>query len=112
MRGWLKSGNVVGVACDLDLGCMVVSINGDFSNPAGGVAFESGLKPGPSIGKGLFPVVTGYHGCKVKCNLGNDLVNSPFLYAAPSPDYVSVAEAVQEQCKVVMFAVLYCLQQS
>ena len=106
MRGWLKMGNIVGVAHDLDSGCMMVSVNGDFNNPSGGVPFQSGPKPGPSIGRGLFPVLTGYHGSKVRCNLGGDPVNRPFSYSAPSPEYISVAAAVAGPRKVVQFEYL------
>ena len=103
MRGWLKSGNIVGVACDLDSGRMMVSVNGDFENPSGGIPFDSGPKPGPTVGRGLFPVLTGYHGCKVRCNLGNDLVNRPFSYLAPSSEYTSVAAAAFGRSKVKIF---------
>ena len=56
--GVWKVGDVIGVACDLDRGVMLVSVNGDFS-PPNGVAFGKGVKPGLVAGDRLFPIIFG-----------------------------------------------------
>ena len=71
-----QAGDVIGLACDLDRGALVVSVNGDFA-PPNGVAFARGLRPGPSAGPALFPAFSG-RDMVVSYNLGADLERRPF----------------------------------
>jgi hypothetical protein len=74
--GQWQQGDVVGLACDLSTGQMLVSVNGNFS-PPNGVAFAEGLQPGQALGPTLFPVLSG-RGVKAAVNFGADPVARPF----------------------------------
>ena len=90
MSSWHKVGSVLGLACDLDAGTMQVTVDGSFSGRNGGTPFKKGVHPGPKVGSGLFPAVTGGK-CQIKCNLGNDLLRNPFRFSAPSTDYIALS---------------------
>jgi hypothetical protein len=78
-----RTGDVVGLACDLDGMQVLVSVNGSFAQP-NGLVFE--LTP-HSVQGGLFAAFTGSSG-ELRYNLGQ----VPFKYAAPSSDYVGFSE--------------------
>ena len=66
-----KRGDVIGLACDLKLGLLHVSVNGSFEAP-NGVACSLSLAP-----HGLYPALSARSG-KVKYNL-----TTPFMYPPP-----------------------------
>jgi hypothetical protein len=66
--GWFTAGKRLGVAADLDAGTLLVSVDGaDWT-----VAFQAGCAPGPAVGAGLFPALSGRDGARVRCNWGGD----------------------------------------
>ncbi len=68
-------GSTVGVAWDADAGALLAAADGeDFV-----LAFPDGLKPGPTVGTGLFPALSGCLGCRVGFNLGQ----RPFRHPPP-----------------------------
>jgi hypothetical protein len=80
-----RAGDVVGLACDLRAGRMLVSLNGDFAPPHGAAfalpaaGLERGLCPALSASSGLF-----------RCNLGG---GGTFRHSPPSPEYRGMAVA-------------------
>ena len=76
-----KEGDVVGLACDLERGQVLVSVNGSFA-PPNGLVFE--LPPDAAAPDGLFAALTGSSG-SVRCNLGA----APFQHAPPSADFAA-----------------------
>jgi hypothetical protein len=78
-----KTGDVVGLACDLDGMQVLVSVNGSFA-PPNGFVFE--LAP-HAVHGGLFAAFTGRWG-ELRYNLGQ----APFKYAAPSSEYVGFSQ--------------------
>jgi hypothetical protein len=74
-----KTGDVVGLACDLDGMQVLLSVNGSFA-PPNGLVFE--LAP-HAVHGGLFAAFSGSFG-ELRYNLGQ----APFKYAAPSSEYV------------------------
>ena len=82
---WLE-GDVVGLACDLRAGRMLVSLNGDFAPPFG-AAFEL---PAAGLEGGLCPALTAKFGL-FRCNLGYGPAGRPFRHAPPSPEYRPMA---------------------
>ena len=70
-----RAGALVGVAWDATAGALLVSVDG--SDPV--ALFPSGIAPGPAVGAGLFPAVSGQDGCRVRWNAAG-----PFRY--PPPD--------------------------
>jgi len=78
-----KTGDVVGLACDLESMQLHVSVNGSFAAP-NGVVFA--LDP-DTVRDGLFAAFTGIQG-KLRYNLGA----APFTHAAPSADYKGFVE--------------------
>jgi hypothetical protein len=78
-----KTGDVVGLACDLDGMQVLVSVNGSFA-PPNGLVFE--LAP-HAVHGGLFAAFTGGRG-ELRYNLGQ----APFKYAAPSSEYVGFSQ--------------------
>ena len=76
-----KEGDVVGLACDLERGQVLVAVNGSFA-PPNGLVFE--LPPDAAAPGGLFAALTGFSG-SVRCNLGA----SPFQHAPPSTDFTA-----------------------
>lgn len=99
MSSWHKPGCVLGLACDLDAGALHVSVDGDFSAGHGGTPFKKGVRPGPRVGSGMYPAVTGGN-CRIRYNLGGDGVNRQFRFLPPSAEYVSVATAKLTTAKV------------
>jgi hypothetical protein len=71
-------------------GSMRVSVDGDFAYGHGGTPFKKGVRPGPEVGGGLYPAITGGD-CRIRYNLGGDLVHNPFRFSPPSAEFVSVA---------------------
>jgi hypothetical protein len=82
-----KTGDVVGLACDLDGMQVLVSVNGSFA-PPNGLVFE--LAP-HSVHGGLFAAFSGRRG-ELRYNLGQ----APFKYAAPSSEYVGFSQFSEE----------------
>jgi hypothetical protein len=87
-----REGDVIGLACDLECGEMLVSVNGDFSTPNGQV-FSKGVRPGPVAGEELFPAFSGRN-IRISYNIGGDTAPLPlrFLpegYAAVLDDLAS-----------------------
>jgi hypothetical protein len=78
-----KTGDVVGLACDLDGMQVLVSVNGSFA-PPNGLVFE--LAP-RAVHGGLFAVFTTFLG-ELRYNLGQ----APFKYAAPSSEFVGFSQ--------------------
>jgi hypothetical protein len=78
-----KTGDVVGLACDLVGMQVLVSVNGSFA-PPNGLVFE--LAP-HAVHGGLFAAFTGRDG-ELRYNLGQ----APFKYAAPSSEYVGFSQ--------------------
>jgi hypothetical protein len=78
-----KTGDVVGLACDLDGMQVLVSVNGSFA-PPNGLVFE--LAP-HAVHGGLFAAFSGWKG-ELRYNLGQ----APFKYAAPSSEYVGFSQ--------------------
>jgi hypothetical protein len=78
-----KTGDVVGLACDLDDMQVLVSVNGSFA-PPNGLVFE--LAP-HAVHGGLFAAFTGREG-ELRYNLGQ----APFKHAAPSSEYVGFSQ--------------------
>ena len=77
----LQPGDVAGVLCDLDRGSLTISVNGSFAPPFGEV-FDSGVRPGRSVGGGLFPVFGGKD-VTLGYNTGADPVGRPLRFAPP-----------------------------
>jgi hypothetical protein len=71
----MRKGVTVGVAWDAVAGALLVAVNGAALAPV----FSEGLNPGPAVGAGLFPALSG-KGCSVKYNLGK----RPFQHTPPS----------------------------
>ena len=89
-----QTGDVIGLACDLDKMQMHVSLNGSFAAPHG-VVFE--LAP-DAVGNGLFAAFTGSRG-KVRYNLGEEsslaarsMGLRPFRHAPPAADFQAFAD--------------------
>jgi hypothetical protein len=74
--GVWRQGDVIGIACDLATGEMLVSVNGDYS-PPNGVAFADGVRTGTVAGESLFPAFSGRK-VRFRYNLGKDLAMRPF----------------------------------
>jgi hypothetical protein len=77
-----EDGDVIGLACDLDVMQVHVSRNGSFAAPH--VVFA--LSP-DAVGDDLFATFTGRSG-KVRYNLGE----APFRHAPPAADFQAFAE--------------------
>ena len=102
-RAWgaiWKAGDVIGVACDLDRGAMLVSVNGDFA-PPNGVAFPKGVQPGLATGPKLFPAFSG-RDLTGAYNLGTDPEGYPFrtLPSAKNRKTVEVVRGGQAQAVI------------
>jgi hypothetical protein len=82
-----QTGDVVGLACDLDGMQVLVSVNGSFA-PPNGLVFQ--LNPHEVHG-GLFAAFTGRDG-ELRYNLGQ----TTFKYAAPSSEYVGFSQFSEE----------------
>ncbi len=64
------------MAWDADAGALLAAVDGADPKPL----FPKGLKPGPAVGAGLFPALSGKRGCRVGVNLGQ----LPFRHAPPA----------------------------
>jgi hypothetical protein len=73
--GFQRAGAHVGVAWDAAAGALLVSVDGSDLAPL----FPTGVAPGPAIGAGLYPAVSGSLGCRVRWNAGRQ----PFRHAPP-----------------------------
>jgi hypothetical protein len=73
----------VGVAWDAAAGALLVSVDGSAPVPF----FPSGVAPGPAVGAGLYPAVSGGDGCRVRWNVGG-----PFRHPPP-PGFLPFAAA-------------------
>ena len=83
-----QTGDVIGLACDLDKMQMHVSLNGSFAAPHG-VVFE--LNP-DAVGEGLFAAFSGSRG-NVRFNLGEESSGlRPLKHAPPAADFQAYAE--------------------
>ncbi len=80
MTGYLRKGATVGVAWDAENGALLVGIDGAALAPL----FSEGVEPGPAVGAGLFPALSGVGRCRVLCNLGCDLQRRPFRHEPPA----------------------------
>jgi hypothetical protein len=81
-----EPGCTVGVAWDAHAGALLAAANGKALAPV----FPDGLKPGPAVGTGLFPALSGCLGCRVRFNLGQ----CPFRHPPPEGFVSCVAAAV------------------
>ncbi len=61
-----RAGATVGVAWDAGKGALLVAVDGADLAPL----FPDAVAPGPAVGAGLFPVLSGRGGCRVRWNLG------------------------------------------
>ena len=91
---WFAPGGVLAVAIDLETG--VISMAVGFVREQGGWLGGSWertkldpARPGRDVGGGLFPVIAGGWGAKVRYNFGH----GPMRHEPPGPDYVPVAVA-------------------
>jgi solute carrier family 25 (adenine nucleotide translocator) protein 4/5/6/31 len=83
-----QTGDVIGLACDLDKMQMHVSLNGSFAAPHG-VVFE--LNP-DAVGEGLFAAFSGSRG-NVRFNLGEESSGlRPLKHAPPAANFKAFAE--------------------
>jgi hypothetical protein len=64
------------LAWDAGAGALLVAVDGADPKPL----FPEGLRPGPAVGVGLFPALSGQDGCRVGVNLGQ----RPFRHAPPA----------------------------
>ena len=93
-----KTGDVIGLACDLQVGLLRISINGKFMT-GGGVAHPLPLSP-----SGLYPAITAKSG-RVMYNFGH-----PFLYPAPAASF-DVLSAHPERNIPIYMSLLECCNQ-
>ncbi len=65
--------------------------------------FPKDVKPCSAVGVGLFPALSGWGGCRVRCNLGRDLGRRPFKYGPPEGfhPYSTVVPAQDAACQVL-----------
>ncbi len=82
------AGATVGVAWDAVAGALLVTVDGEALNPV----FTDGVAPGPVVGVGLFPALSGSDGCRVGWNLGR----RPFRHPPP-PGFLPCASTAPEQ---------------
>ncbi len=81
--GWFTAGSVLGIAVDLDSGTLFCTACG-----RGGwiSCFQSGLRPGATVGNALLLAVTCADGARVRCNSGID-PSRPMRHDPPSSLY-------------------------
>ena len=86
--GFKRAGATVGVAWDAGKGALLVAVDGAALAPL----FPDGVNPGPVVGAGLFPALSGWGGCRVAWNLGQRPFRHPpppgFLPCAAAPEQV------------------------
>ncbi len=74
-EGFKRNGATIMVAWDSSSGELLASVDGAALRPL----FLDGVAPGPVVGTGLFPAVSGYGGCRVLVNVGS----RPWRHAPP-----------------------------
>ena len=90
LAGFQRAGALVGVAWDAAAGALLVSVDGSALAPL----FSSGVAPGPAVGAGLYPAVSGEEGCRVRWN-----AQGPFRHAPP-PGFLPCAAAATGEPRV------------
>ena len=84
-----RAGATVGVAWDAGKGALLVAVDGAALAPL----FPDGVRPGPVVGAGLFPAVSGCGSCRVGWNLGQLPFRHPpppgFLPCTAAPEQVA-----------------------
>jgi hypothetical protein len=103
MTGWLEVGTVLGVAIDLEQGCMLATVGPTSSSSGSGwhTVFETGLSPSSEIGSALFPVISGVLGVEVRYNFGYNLASRPMRHHPPSDDYRPISAVRYPNCDQV-----------
>ncbi len=104
MTGWLQVGTVLGVAVDLEQGCMLATACPASNNRVSDwlTVFKTGLTPSSEIGSALFPVICGVLGVEVKYNFGFNLASRPMIHSPPSDDYKPISAALYHNCDQVV----------
>ncbi len=92
LSGFLREKATVGIAWDDSEGKVLVAIDGSaYTN----IPFPDPVTPSCAVGAALFPVFSGRGGCKISHNMGGK--QRKFQHNPPSPDFISCAEAQQQQ---------------
>ncbi len=91
LQGFGVAGATVGGAWDAGAGSLLVGVDG--TSPLAPL-FPDGVAPGPVIGAGLFPALSGKDGCRVRWNMGQ----RPFRHAPP-PSFLPWADAALGKVK-------------
>jgi Ran GTPase-activating protein (RanGAP) involved in mRNA processing and transport len=102
--GWFVPGSVLGLAVDLQTGQMLARVMRNVpqvesekttgsENCGWEKVFESGVSPCQTAGGGLFPVLAGGWGARVKYNFGH----TGMQHTPPTADYFTVARAAMVQ---------------
>ena len=86
-----RAGAHVGVAWDAAAGALLVSVDGSDLAPL----FPSDVAPGPAVGAGLYPAVSGSRCCRVRWNAGRQ----PFRHPPP-PGFLPCAAAAPGEPRV------------
>ncbi len=86
-----RAGAFVGVAWDATAGALLVSVDGSALAPV----FPSDVAPGPVVGAGLYPAVSGQEGCRVRWNVGQHSFRHP-----PPPGFLPCAAAAPGEPRV------------
>ncbi len=73
----MRRGAKLCVAWDSDAGSLLVGVDG--AAPTN--LFPTGVTPGSAVGVGLFPALSGWGGCRVRCNFRHP--NEGYLPCAP-----------------------------
>jgi hypothetical protein len=66
LPNFMRAKSIVGIAWDVKKGALLVAVDDSVLTPL----FREGVQPGPAVGAGLFPVLSGRAGCRVAYNLG------------------------------------------
>jgi hypothetical protein len=64
--------------------------------------FLGDVRPGSTVGVGLFPALSGWGGCRVRCKLGRDLGLRPFRHAPPAGYLPCAAATAQGAARQVL----------
>jgi hypothetical protein len=91
LAGFDRAGAHVGVAWDAAAGALLVSVDGSDLAPL----FPSDVAPGPAVGAGLYPAVSGSRCCRVRWNAGRQ----PFRHPPP-PGFLPCAAAAPGEPRV------------
>jgi hypothetical protein len=88
--GWFETGNILGVALDLDTGTLLASVNGTCWVVACPNAIHtSPCCPSGTAGSALFPAMCGGGGARLRCNWGG-VAGRPMRHCPPSGQYLAV----------------------